>query len=140
MLQELVCTNLEPTDIADILFAIDVFDGESRTGSVYARDCAKVLQDLRSIVLRLKVPSFDPAGVVNTGPVINGIGVGILAMPDISHKAPDQGSGLSHGINGAIGMPIVNVQFPIAEGDALYQELVAWMDNDDLQLYGSYLI
>ncbi|TEA19531.1 putative transcriptional regulatory protein [Colletotrichum sidae] len=45
----------------DVAFAIGVFDEESKTGSNYARDCATVLKDLRSLIQRLR---HAPPGIV----------------------------------------------------------------------------
>jgi hypothetical protein len=96
MLQELVCTNLGPHDIEDVLFTIEIFEAESRTGSNYALDCHRVLQDLRSLVTRLKVPPA-PAGATSPDgqpqPPVGGDanGTAIIAV---------------HGIGGANGMPV----------------------------------
>lgn len=123
MLQELVCTNLAPTDIDDVMFAIDTFENEALSGSNYARDCARVLQDLRSLVLRLKIPAVDAV------PAIGQNGTTPLTL-GVSDPAVD-------GLASAVPIP-----FPvqISEGDALYQELVSWIDNDDMALYANYSI
>jgi hypothetical protein len=132
LLQELISTAVSAADIADVQFAIQVFEEESKTGSDYARDCGRVLLDLRSLVQRLRAQAPLLSAPV---PQLTGI-----PPPDGVHlKMPNTGLGIGQTLEQQLVQP-QGLQFQVNEGDALYQELVTWMDNDDLQLYNSYLI
>jgi hypothetical protein len=215
MLQELVCTNLGPNDIEDVLFTIEIFEVESRTGNNYARDCHRVLQDLRSLVTRLKVPE-EAAATPNGQPPVNGDANGtsingvnginghaatnvvpvtqvngtkleagvvdvqlvnahvpapiVVPQPVISAPLPPESIVMAATTATAAPVPSVSippvtdpavtlqldprfaavtaascgqaagVAFPCHASDSLYQQLVTWMDYDDLQMYNNYLI
>lgn len=142
MLQEMVCTNLAPTDVDDIMFAIQIFEQEARQGSSYGVDCLRILQDLRSLVSRLKVPPTEPIGTLRPEGPPGTRGVAFVASdPTTKMTSPIVGAppvldGLSTSSAG------IAVPYQISEGDALYQELITWMENDDMQLYatGNYLL
>jgi hypothetical protein len=141
MLQELVCTNLEPTDIDDIMFATQIFEDEVRTGSSYAADCLRILHDLRSLVVRLKVAPVEPAPVVQESllPAVNLP----LAVLDSAAKVSSPTVVVPPALDGSTANFVANLTtFQVSEGDALYQELLTWMENDDMQLYatGNYLL
>jgi hypothetical protein len=139
MLQELVCTNLEPDDIDSILWSIEVFEREATTGSIYARDCAKVLQDLRSLVVRLKVPPEPPVAAQHHPAPPPPVGV-LVATDTNGVKAPNVVMVPAAGDATVNGVIANTVQWSVSEGDALWQQFMAWMDFDDMQMYNNYLI
>uniref|UniRef100_L2FR58 Fungal specific transcription factor domain-containing protein n=1 Tax=Colletotrichum fructicola (strain Nara gc5) TaxID=1213859 RepID=L2FR58_COLFN len=120
----------------DVNFAIDIFDEETKTGSNYARDCATVLKDLRSLIQRLRLA---PQGVVaaSGGPVALLLSPLLLVACSTPTSAGprDYHLHLDHHQQ-----PLQQQTFP-NEGDAVYQELMTWVDNNELQVYSnnSYL-
>lgn len=145
MLHQIVFVNLRTNDVSDITFAIDSFDREAGTGSNYGKDCAKVLQDLSALVHGLRSAMFESMAVVGRGDNVPIPGEQILASYSGQGGAafttgPGPGGGDAHLNQGAAAAA---PQFPLPPppaGEALYQELVAWIDNDDMQLYNNFLV
>ena len=146
MLQEMVCTNLAPTDIEDILWTTQVFEDEARTGNMYARDCAKILQDMRSLVVRLKAPFVveppdpppppPPPLPLSQLPIIQSDPNIMKLHTPIAMPAPADSSA-NHSSNEAM---MQSMQWQLAEGDALWQELMTWMEIDEMQMYNNYIL
>ncbi|KAH0421881.1 fungal specific transcription factor domain-containing protein [Colletotrichum camelliae] len=130
-------------------FAIEIFEEETKTGSNYARDCATVLKDLRSLIQRLRLA---PPGVVaasGAAAAARGVvgGPGGLAPEDVamsntsSSSTPTSAGPRDYHLHlNHHQQPLQQQTFP-NEGDAVYQELMTWVDNNELQVYSnnSYL-
>jgi hypothetical protein len=102
-------------------FAIGVFDEESKSGSNYAIDCCKVLQDLKALVDRSISRVAQRPSATSTQSFL-----ATVTTQDGSDNAS---------------FPVVPPPtFQISEGDAVYHELMTWMQNDNSQLHNSFLI
>ncbi|KAE9579597.1 putative transcriptional regulatory protein [Colletotrichum fructicola] len=137
----------------DVNFAIDIFDEETKTGSNYARDCATVLKDLRSLIQRLRLAPQGvvaaSGGTVAVAAAARGVvgGPGGLAPEDVamsntsSSSTPTSAGPRDYHLHlDHHQQPLQQQTFP-NEGDAVYQELMTWVDNNELQVYSnnSYL-
>ncbi|GKT52345.1 putative transcriptional regulatory protein [Colletotrichum spaethianum] len=130
MLEDLLVPNRHSSSAHsdDVNFAIGVFEEEAKTGSNYGHDCATVLQDLKSLVQRLRL---DGQG----GPSTPGLASDDVAVGSNSNtptttvsQQPQQPT-----------FPPPSSQFyPMDESGPLYQELMTWMDNNDTQLYSNH--
>lgn len=105
---------------ADVTFAITVFEEEAETGSNYARDCATVMKDLRSLIQRLRRgPQIIPAAQGG------GSGEAIISPHDPNTPLDYQN--------------LHNQQtFPPGPNDGVWQEVATWLDPGDWQLYNNY--
>ncbi|KAJ0159872.1 hypothetical protein CTA2_8970, partial [Colletotrichum tanaceti] len=140
----------------DVSFAIGVFEAEAKTGSNYGRDCAAVLQDLRSLVQRLRpdahvVPSTP--GLVSADDVTMASGSGsntpatmttmltALQQPQQQQPQPQpqqQPQQQQQQQQQQPIFPLVPSQaYSMDESGPLYQELMTWVDNSDMQLYSN---
>lgn len=141
MLEELlVLPAAEPDDI-NVNFAIGVFEEEAKTESNYARDCATVLKDLQSIVQRLRLDSqavyTARAGGVSGGPSTPGLTSDDITnvsssinTPSTSYSQQSQHQTFPPGPS--------HVLYPMTtESGAIYEELVAWVEHNDAQLYSN---
>ncbi|KXJ88613.1 hypothetical protein Micbo1qcDRAFT_138397 [Microdochium bolleyi] len=67
LLNQLLDDNLGAQDSLDILFVIDVFKDESYGDRRdYPKDCARVLEDLKALILKLRNQSLDDQGMRNS--------------------------------------------------------------------------
>lgn len=106
-----------PKDAGDVRFAVEVFEQEASQGNNFGIDCAKVLQDLRCLIQRLR----EQGSMQAMAPV------GGQQLPMELNQAPMGG--------------FVDIQLAMGENMALQRELQVWLDNDDpLQLYNDYML
>ena len=159
MLQEMVCSNLEPIDLVNIDYGVELFESEANAGSAYARECLKILRDMKALVNKFKVP-MDQAEAAAAAAAATAAAVAEIPMPlptqSMAVSAPSAlptppDTSMMKVADLLPTLPRVSVPtvaangthmipFQISEGDALYQELSTWMEYDDMQLYNSYLI
>ncbi|TPX13684.1 uncharacterized protein E0L32_005887 [Thyridium curvatum] len=154
LLHQIVFVNLRTNDVSDIAFSTEVFEREAGFGDRYGEDCARVLQDLSALVRRLRNLMFDgiprisphvddggrqvggtassPPGVLSSG--ASPSAYGIVTPPPQAVGAGGGGVGAGGGGSNIISIPVHG------DGNALYQELMTWLDNDDLQMYNNYLV
>ncbi|KAK1540346.1 fungal specific transcription factor domain-containing protein [Colletotrichum paranaense] len=143
MLEELLVFSpaTEPDDI-NVNFAISVFEEEAKTESNYARDCATVLKDLQSIVQRLRLDSqavyTARAGGVSGGPSTPGLTSddvtnvsSSINTPSTSYSQQSQHQTFPPGPSHVLLYPMTTEDGPI------YEELVAWVEHNDAQLYSN---
>ncbi|KAF6802255.1 fungal specific transcription factor domain-containing protein [Colletotrichum sojae] len=109
----------------DVGFAITVFEEEANTGSNYARDCATVMQDLRSLIQRLRQgPQLVPAAH------IGGSGEAIISAHE-TNTSLDYQQNLHQ-----------QQTFPPGPGlqvnEGIWQEIATWLEPGDWQLYNNY--
>lgn len=64
LLHQIAFVDLEPADAPDIEFAFKAFSSEAAVGDTYATDCLRVMQDLASLVYKLRALMFT--GVPHT--------------------------------------------------------------------------
>jgi hypothetical protein len=103
-----------------IQFAIHVFEEEAKTGTHYPRDCCKILSDLRTLTDRY-LASRDQRGYFQMRP------------DHIHHHAQGlDGSNSGRGLHAP--------QHPIGHDDAVYVEIMSWLQNPNPQLQNGLLI
>lgn len=105
---------------SEIQFAIYVFEQESQTGTNYPRDCCKVLQDLKALVDHYLSQSRASCPKKK----IDGRGHDSSTMQ--SRLDPSSGAQISPAVP--------------SEDNDLYQELVTWVQGDDLPLRSNSLL
>jgi hypothetical protein len=134
LLQDLGSLDVAPSDKGNVSFAISVFEEESKTGSNYAKDCTKVLQDLRFLVQRLQLSNFDEPGnrVTSLQPILKQV----QEPAERNHNLGDKIMANLAPMYDTIASP----QSLVGDGDTSYQAFVAWTENDDFQMYNKYLI
>lgn len=153
MLHQIVFVNLRTNDVSEIAFAIDAFEREAAAGSMFGQDCARVLTDLYALVHGLRAMMFEGpvAGPVQPGPgeqilaslTGGAIGYGIMAMTGTAGAETVRGQGVAGGaaIMGGGPVTISAAQFQGGGGDAVFQELLAWLDeSNDLHLYNNFMV
>lgn len=104
----------------NIQFAIQSFEEEARTGTHYPRDCCKILQDLNALTERY---STRQEQLVHQ-----------RIATDIAQPSSLANRGTSF---------VADVQPPqnlLAEGDAVYAEMMSWIQGNGLQLQNSLSI
>ncbi|EFQ31395.1 fungal specific transcription factor domain-containing protein [Colletotrichum graminicola] len=136
MLEDLLSPNLvlPSTESDDIKFAIGVFEEEAKTGSHYGHDCATVLQDLKSLVQRLRVDGQGASSARTGGPATPGL------PPDDATIASNSNTPtrtVSRQPEQPTFSPGPTQLHSMDESGPLYQELMTWMDNSDMQLYST---
>lgn len=127
MLHQIVFVNLRTHDVSEIEFAIDAFAHEAESGAAYAQVCAGVLKDLIILVQRLRSMTFDRA---TAGQEVSYSGA--VAEQQPLHSSLSCGPMMS----GVEGQP----DTPLVSGGDVFQVLDAWLRDDDVQLYNSFLI
>ncbi|KAK1675312.1 fungal-specific transcription factor domain-containing protein [Colletotrichum godetiae] len=142
MLEELLVFSpaAEPEDV-NVNFAIGIFEEEAKTESNYARDCATVLKDLKSIVQRLRLDS-QTVYTARTG--------GVSGGPSTPGLTPDDVTNASSSINTpstTYSQQPQHQTFPpgpsqvlypmTTENGAIYDELMTWVEHNDAQLYSN---
>lgn len=126
LLHQTVFINLRTNDIKDIAFGTEVFEREAATGDIYAKDCSRVLHELSVLVGRLRNLMFD--GVPQISPQIAPL------VPVLQNL--DQGmGGQQFGLMPLGTDPVITIQMPGEDNLARIQQMVAWLDDDDLQMY-----
>jgi hypothetical protein len=137
-MHQMVFVNLRSQDLDDVGWASEVFEAEAETGSEYAKDCARVLQDLKYLAQQLRNPIHDP----DTKQVLlSGEGVLRDLLPDevpaaemMDEDSSDGTSGESESSRrqGKHGLLYQRVA-------AIYQTLSCWWRADEMQFYNSFL-
>ena len=128
MLHQIVFVNLRTHDVSEIEFAIEAFAHEAESGAAYAQVCAGVLKDLSVLVQRLRSLTFDRAAADRDASYAGAV----------AEQQQPLSSSLSRGpmMSGVEGQP----DTPTVTGGDVFQVLDAWLRDDDVQLYNSFLI
>ncbi|RYP55106.1 hypothetical protein DL768_000225 [Monosporascus sp. mg162] len=123
----------EHRDNADVRFAIECFEVEARGENNYAIDCARVLQDLRTLVMRLRNQTLEDQVLVRSSqlsppqaqlPATTAYDVGFILNPEVPPDILPSQPQVTPGIN-----------------IDLYNQLSDWVDDDDFHLYHeAYLV
>lgn len=105
---------------AEIRFAIQVFEQETKTGTNYPRDCCRVLQDLNALtdryVLMQRIPDTQQRAIARK------------ANTSTSQLATDAS------------VPVQVSSRRFNDDPGIYQEMMAWAQLDGLQLQDTLLI
>jgi len=139
LLHQTVFVNLRTGDISDIAWAIEVFEREASFGDCYGKDCARVLRDLSALVQRLRllmfegIPHISAAAAVTSTTPMAGLDAAAVSLPPAVSAAS---FGMTPFGTGAAPPPVLGGQHQVIQietpgGDALYQELVAWLESDE---------
>ncbi|KAH6689735.1 fungal-specific transcription factor domain-containing protein [Plectosphaerella plurivora] len=115
----MVVPSLPPLD-EDVRSAIQIFEEDSRGGSNYSKDCTRVLADLSTLARRLA------ASLAWTGGEMPGQQQPHEDAAAMHPWAPD-----------AFGQAMLGA--PRTAQGAFDQELLNWMETDDLQLYSNFI-
>ncbi|RYP03112.1 hypothetical protein DL764_005373 [Monosporascus ibericus] len=123
----------EYQDAADVNFAIECFEVEARGENNYAIDCARVLNDLKALVSRLRNQTLEDQVLVRSSPLsppqaqlsaTTAYDVGFILNPEVPPGILPSHPQLTPGIN-----------------IDLYNQLSDWVDDDDFHLYNeAYLV
>ncbi|KAH7066231.1 hypothetical protein BKA63DRAFT_426504 [Paraphoma chrysanthemicola] len=106
---------------SSINFAIRIFEEEARTGTNYPRDCFKVLQDLKALTDHyLAYRDSDGLHQRNFNTYI-----------DNAHLA---------NIGGDITMDLQATAVNFGDHDAVYEQMVPWLQPDGLQLQNNFFV
>ncbi|RYP89852.1 hypothetical protein DL770_004063 [Monosporascus sp. CRB-9-2] len=118
---------------ADVNFAIECFQVEARGENNYAIDCAGVLKDLQTLVIRLRNQTLEDQVLVRSSQLsppqaqlsaTTAYDVGFILNPEVPPGILPSQPQLTPGIN-----------------IDLYNQLSEWVDDDDFHLYHeAYLI
>lgn len=104
----------------NIQFAIQSFEEEARTGTHYPRDCCKILQDLNALTERYSTCQEQ---------LVYQRTVADISQPN---SLTNHGSTFAADVH-----PPQNL---LAEGDAVYAEMITWIQGNGLQLQNSLFI
>lgn len=128
LLHQIVFVNLRTNDVSSIAFAKEVFEREAGFGDIYAKDCARILQDLSVLVTKLRELMFEGLSETNIPrgrSFIEGMpgpGEGIVSSLSAQGMGViPQSQGVVRNLSagaaaGGIGMPV-----QIAGGNAIYE-------------------
>ncbi|RYP34223.1 hypothetical protein DL767_004346 [Monosporascus sp. MG133] len=117
----------EHRDTADVRFAIECFEVEARGENNYAIDCARVLNDLKTLVMRLRNQTLEDQVLVRSSQLsppqaqlsaTTAYDVGFILNPEVPPGILPSQPQLTPGIN-----------------IDLYNQLSDWVDDDDFHLY-----
>jgi hypothetical protein len=115
--------SLPPLD-EDVRSAIEIFEIDSRGGSNYSKDCCRVLADLSMLARRLA------ASLAWTG-----------EQQQTQQQMPEETGVMHPWAPDAFGQSMLGGgPRPLAVPGPFDQELLNWMETDDLQLYSNFLI
>jgi hypothetical protein len=105
---------------ASIQFAIQVFEEEAKTGTHYPRDCCKILSDLRMLTDRYLASRYQSGHV---------------------QMRPDHIYHYTQGLDGSkSGKGPHAPQYPIGDENAVYREIMSWLQHPSPQLQNGLLI
>ncbi len=137
-MHQLVFVNLRTQDLDDIGWATDVFEGEAETGNEYAKDCSRVLRDLKYLVNQLRNPIHDP-GIKQT--LLSDDRVLRDLLPDEAALMPERRNDTPAGTGDQSESPM-----RLGKGDTIYQRIAAiyetltcWWNADYMQFYNTFL-
>ncbi|KAK4245124.1 hypothetical protein C7999DRAFT_43314 [Corynascus novoguineensis] len=139
-MHQMVFVNLRTQDIDDVGWASEVFETEAKTGNEYAKDCARVLQDLKYLAQQLRNPIHDPNTkqvLMSDERVLRDLRPDEVAATDRmdegndSSAAPDGGQDTSR--------QEVNHGALYQRAATVYQTLTGWWHADYMQFYNTFL-
>ena len=144
-MHQIVFVNLRTQDQDDIGWAVDVFESEAETGSEYAKDCARVLRDLKYLVHQLRNPIHDPGTkqvLLSDEGVLRDLLSDEAAAAAAGRAATDRSSDSPATLAGSSESPASFGK----QGDTLYQRVAAiyqtltcWWKADYMQFYSTFL-
>ncbi|KAL1841763.1 hypothetical protein VTJ49DRAFT_6601 [Mycothermus thermophilus] len=129
IMHQIIFVNLRTQDLDDVGWASEVFESEAETGSEYAKDCARVLQDFRYLAQQLRNPIHDQK-------IKQDLLSEEASSPDAMEECRDSSDATRE------------PEPPRPEGKRglLYQKMAAfrqtlssWWRADEMQFYNSYL-
>ncbi|KAK4139555.1 uncharacterized protein C8A04DRAFT_40619 [Dichotomopilus funicola] len=146
-MHQIVFVNLRTQDRDDVAWAGEVFESEALTGREYARDCSRVLRDLKYLAHQLRNPIHDPA---TKRALLAGDGMLRELLPEEAcgasermeenggHERSNDGdntTGYQHRSQAHGQHPGILHQ----RVSAMYQTLSCWWNTDYVEIYNSYL-
>jgi len=138
-MHQMVFVNLRTQDLDSVGWATEVFEKEAETGSEYAKDCARVLQDFKYLAQQLRNPIHDP----DTKQVLlsdEGVFRELLPGDESPGDPMDECNDSSDGSGGEPEPTGRQNRGAIYQrADTVYQKLSSWWRADDLQLYNTFL-
>ncbi|KAH6640114.1 hypothetical protein F5144DRAFT_589660 [Chaetomium tenue] len=137
-MHQMVFVNLRTQDLDDVGWASEVFETEAKTGNEYAKDCARVLQDLKYLAQQLRNPIHDP----DTKHVLmSGEGALRDLLPEDVADMMDEGTDNAAAPNGDRDSPRNQAnRGGLYQGVAdIYQTLSCWWNADYMQFYNTFL-
>lgn len=139
-MHQMVFVNLRTQDLDDVVWASEVFETEAKTGNEYAKDCARVLQDLKYLAQQLRNPIHDPEvkqALLSEAGVLRDLRSDDVAPGD----AMDEGNDVSAAPNGDRGASRyqANRKALYQRAATAYQTLSRWWHADDMQFYSTFL-
>jgi hypothetical protein len=139
-MHQMVFVNLRTQDLDDVGWASEVFETEAKTGNEYAKDCARVLQDLKYLAQQLRNPIHDPdtKHVLMSG---EGALRDLLADDVTVADMMDEGTENAAAPNGDRDSPRNQAnRGGLYQGVAdIYQTLSCWWQADYMQFYNTFL-
>ncbi|KAK3291091.1 uncharacterized protein B0H64DRAFT_420431 [Chaetomium fimeti] len=139
-MHQMVFVNLRTQDLDDVGWASEVFETEAKTGNEYAKDCARVLQDLKYLAQQLRNPIHDPdtKHVLMSG---EGALRDLLADDVAGADMMDEGTENAAAPNGDRDSPRNQAnRGGLYQGVAdIYQTLSCWWHADYMQFYNTFL-
>lgn len=141
--------SLPPLD-EDVRCAIEIFDDDARGGSNYSKDCCRVLTDFSTLARRLAA-SLAWSGGQDVPPVTRQKAQQQQNPMPLARTLPDEAAAGMHpwtaeAFDPAVMRPMQGHHHPHGAsafepgGGVLYEELINWMETDDMQLYSTFLI
>ena len=132
-LHQLLYDAQDKGDESGISFAIAAFENEARNGNMYAEDCTRVLRDLNLLVQKLRSQTLFSGQQLATPPHAASLPSQASPYSEVYPIPSDIGTSRSFqwrppnaGQTAALSS--------MNEQDPTYQELITWLDGDDLQL------
>jgi hypothetical protein len=130
MHQLLVDSPQDNTDEQGISFAISAFESEARSGNIYAEDCTRVLLDLNMLVRKLRTENSQQISSTGQTDGLQNQTSPYTDVYPIASSTPRTNEWRTQNAE-----QTSTLHASIDEQDPNYQELMAWLNVDDLQLY-----
>jgi hypothetical protein len=132
-LHQLLVDSQDKADESGISFAIAAFESEARNGNIYAEDCTRVLLDLNLLVQKLRSQALFGGQHVETSNHPTELQDQASPYTNIYPITP--GASRTYGWNTQDSEQTAALNNTVDEHDPAYQELMTWLNVDDLQLY-----
>ncbi|AEO55740.1 hypothetical protein MYCTH_2051009, partial [Thermothelomyces thermophilus ATCC 42464] len=139
-MHQMVFVNLRTQDIDDVGWAVEVFETEAKTGNEYAKDCTRVLQDLKYLAQQLRNPIHDPdvkQALLSEVGVLRDLRPDDVAPADVMDEGND-GSAAPNGDRDTSRYQ-GNHKALYQRAATAYQTLASWWHADYIQFYSSFL-
>ncbi|KAL2158794.1 hypothetical protein VTH06DRAFT_3986 [Thermothelomyces fergusii] len=140
-MHQMIFVNLRTQDLDDVGWASEVFETEAKTGNEYAKDCARVLQDLKYLAQQLRNPIHDPDvkyALLSEAGVLRDLHPDDAAPADVMMDEGNDVSAAPNGDRDGSRYP-ANRKALYQRAATAYQTLSRWWHADDMQFYTSFL-